>query len=168
LGNTKDVLVPEIEFMTNDSWPVVRGTANGRGAPLLIMDHYSKGVLYVLTIPENVNDLYSLPQPVLTSIRHYILEDLPVQIDAPAQVSLFEYDNKSFVAESFQDQPVKVTVIAPAGVAKIRNLVTGETALPVVAASLPADGLHRRPRPQKGVRFQIEVAPHSFAAFAEE
>ena len=53
--------------MTNDAWPLVRGTANGRGAPLLLMDHYSKGVLYVLTVPENPNDLYSLPQPVLAS-----------------------------------------------------------------------------------------------------
>jgi hypothetical protein len=69
LGSTVDVLVPEIGFMTNDAWPVVRGTANGRGAPLLLMNHYSKGILYVLTIPENANDLYSLPQPVLTQIK---------------------------------------------------------------------------------------------------
>jgi hypothetical protein len=45
LGKTSDVLVPEISFQTNDAWPVVRGTANGRGAPLLLMDHYSKGIL---------------------------------------------------------------------------------------------------------------------------
>ena len=29
-----DVLVPEIAFLTNDAWPVVRGIANGHGAPL--------------------------------------------------------------------------------------------------------------------------------------
>jgi hypothetical protein len=168
LGNTKDVLVPEIRFMTNDAWPVVRGTANGRGAPLLIMDRYSKGVLYVLTIPENANDLYSLPQPVLTSIRHYILESLPVQIDAPSQVSLFEYDNKSFVVESFRDQPVKVTVIAPEGVTKIRNIVTGEVTQVAAAPPVPVEGLHRRQAKQKNNRFAIEIAPHSLAAFIEE
>ncbi|MFZ1087097.1 MAG: hypothetical protein WAN35_19205 [Terracidiphilus sp.] len=168
LGNTKDLLVPEIQFMTNDAWPVVRGTANGRGAPLLVMDRYSKGVLYVLTIPENANDLYELPQPVVTSIRHYILESLPVQIDAPSQVSLFEYDNKSFVVESFRDQPVKVTVIAPMGMTKLRNLVTGETAQAIATAPAPVEGLHRRQRPQKTARFEIEVAPHSLVAFTEE
>ena len=58
LGKTSEVLIPEIGFETNDAWPVVRGTANGRGAPLLIMDRYSKGILYVLTIPENPSDLF--------------------------------------------------------------------------------------------------------------
>ena len=85
LGATSEVLVPEIGFMTNDAWPVVRGTANGRGAPLLLMDHYSKGILFVLTIPENPSDLYSLPQPVLTAIKRYLMGDFPVQIDAPAR-----------------------------------------------------------------------------------
>ena len=45
-GQDQHVLVPEISFLTNDAWPVVRGTANGRGAPLLLMDRYSKGILY--------------------------------------------------------------------------------------------------------------------------
>jgi hypothetical protein len=35
------VLVPEIAFQTNDARPVVRGTANGRGAPLLLMNRYA-------------------------------------------------------------------------------------------------------------------------------
>ena len=45
------ILLPEIDFLTNDAWPVVRAMANGGGYPLLLMDRYSKGVLYVLTIP---------------------------------------------------------------------------------------------------------------------
>ena len=72
-GAIPDVLVPEIAFLTNDAWPVVRGLANGRGAPMLLMDRYSKGILYVLTIPENFNDLYVLPQPMLTSIKQFVL-----------------------------------------------------------------------------------------------
>ena len=35
--------------------------ANGSGYPLLLMDRYSKGMLYVWTIPDNFNDLYRLP-----------------------------------------------------------------------------------------------------------
>jgi hypothetical protein len=122
----------------------------------------------VLTIPENANDLYALPQSVLTSIRHYILENLPVQIDAPSQVSLFAYDNNSFVVESFRDQPVKVAVIAAEGISRIRNVATGEVAQAVVAAPAPAEGMHRRHPKQKGTRFEIEIAPHSIAAFTEE
>jgi hypothetical protein len=82
---TAEVLIPEIAFQTNDAWPVVRGTANGRGAPLLIMDRYSKGILYVLTIPENPSDLYALPQPVLTQIKQYLLRDFRSRLMRPAR-----------------------------------------------------------------------------------
>jgi hypothetical protein len=168
LGNTKEILVPEIGFMTNDAWPVVRGTANGRGAPLLVQDHFSRGTLYVLTIPENANDLYSLPQTVLTSMRQYLLRGFPVQIDAPSQVSLFAYDNHSLVVESFLDAPAKVKVTALGSFTKLRNAATGEVveATPEAAASLPP---WMRPLPiGPHSQFVIEVAPHSFAAFVEE
>ena len=167
LGATSDILVPEIGFQTNDAWPIVRGTANGRGAPLLLMDRYSKGILYVLTIPENANDLYALPQLVLTQLKQYLLRDLPVQLDAPAKVSLFAYDNKTFVVESYLDHPAQVTVSIPGTAAKLRNLATGEA---ISAAPPPAPSAHeRRPRrqPQHG-EFKIEVPPHSFIAFTEE
>ncbi len=174
LGSTPEILVPEIDFQTNDAWPVVRGTANGRGAPLLIMDRYSKGILYVLTIPENPTDLYALPQPTLTAIRQYLLRDFTIQIDAPSRVSLFAYDNRTFVVESFRDEPAQVTVSTTGSYSRLRNLATGE----VVEASKPtqensamstATGIARRRPPQPArTEFHIEVAPHSFVAFAEE
>jgi hypothetical protein len=162
LGKTSDVLVPEISFLTNDAWPVVRGTANGRGAPLLLMDHYSKGMLYVLTIPENANDLYALPQPVLTSIKQYLMSGFPVWMDAPAKVSLFAYDNHSFVVESFLDTPSTAIVSVPGNLTHLRNLTTGET-----IEGKPAPQSPRRHAPQRA-EFKVEVPPHSFVALAEE
>ena len=165
LGATSEVLVPEIAFQTNDAWPIVRGTANGRGAPLLIMDRYSKGILYVLTIPENANDLYSLPQPVLTAIRHYLLGTFPVQIDAPSKVSLFAYDNKRFVVESYLDSPVEVRVTVPGADVKLRRIGSGEVINGVNSAPA-APHSKRIESPQ--TNFKVQVAPHSFVAFAEE
>jgi hypothetical protein len=167
LGTTPaGLLVPEITFMTNDAWPVVRGTANGHGAPLLLMDRYSKGMLYVLTIPENMDDLYALPQPVLTAIKQYLMQGFPVQIDAPSKVSLFAYDNHTFVVESFLDQPVQVTVTALGSFAKARNLASGETVEGKTPVS-PRRWRREPPEPPK-TEFHIEIAPHSFAAFSEE
>ena len=165
LGATSEVLVPEIAFQTNDAWPIVRGTANGRGAPLLIMDRYSKGILYVLTIPENANDLYSLPQPVLTAIRHYLLGTFPVQIDAPSKVSLFAYDNKRFVVESYLDSPVEVRITVPGADVKLRRIGSGEVINGVNSAPA-APHSKRIESPQ--TNFKVQVAPHSFVAFAEE
>lgn len=162
LGKTAEILVPEIAFLTNDAWPIVRGTASGRGAPLLLMDRYSKGILYVLTIPENANDLYALPQPVLTAIRRYILSGFPFILDAPSKVSLFAYDNHTFVVESFLDTPTEV-IVNPSGASqRIRNLATGEQ-IDGKAAANP-----HGPRRASSIGFHITLEPHSFLAFAEE
>jgi hypothetical protein len=164
LGKTNDVMVPEIAFLTNDAWPLVRGTANGRGAPLLLMDRYSKGILYVLTIPENANDLYALPQPVLTAIRQYIMGGFPVWMDAPARVSLFTYDNKGFVVESFLDAPATVTLATSGTGARLRNLATGEE---ITGKPAESHGRHQAHAPQR-MEFKLEVPPHSFVALMEE
>jgi hypothetical protein len=162
LGKNAEILVPEIAFLTNDAWPIVRGTANGRGAPLLLMDRYSKGILYVLTIPENMNDLYALPQPVLTAIRRYILSGFPFMMDAPSKVSLFAYDNHSFVVESFLDKPTELTISGTNKSSRLRNLTTSEE---ITGKTAPAaHGSRRAVR----MEFRITVQPHSFVAFAEE
>ena len=160
------VLFPEIAFLTNDAWPVVRGIANGRGAPLLLMDRYSKGIFYVLTIPENFNDLYVLPQPLLTSIKQFILRDFPVRLDAPSQVSLFVYDNHTFVVQSFLDKPAQVMVSTLGPYKHLRDLATGQVIEGRAAAPIRSFGLTQE-MPQR-TEFHIDVKPHSFVGFAEE
>jgi hypothetical protein len=109
-GKTKPVLFPEVRFYTNDSWGIIRGVAAAKGFPMVLMNHYSKGTLFLWTMPENFGDLYSLPQAMVTRIKQYLFGDSPVTIDAPDHVALFTYDNGAFVVENFRDQaaPVKV------------------------------------------------------------
>jgi hypothetical protein len=165
LGESTPILVPRISFLTNDAWPVVRGTANGYAAPLLLMDRYSKGMLFVLTIPDNFNDLYLLPQPVLTALKSYLLADFQVQLDAPSQVSLFVYDNDHFVVESFRDAPVDVTVSVLGNHATIRNIATD-----AVISRAPGVPHSRGKMPLTGERtsFKLTIMPHSCVAFAQE
>jgi len=90
-------VIPEIQYLTNDSWELVSGmTQNDLGYPLLIQAGYAKGSLYVLTIPENFSDLYSVPPEVLTQIRNVLLRDLFVRVESPGDVSLLVYDNNTF------------------------------------------------------------------------
>lgn len=163
--NNPDVLIPEIRFLTNDAWALVRGIASGNGFPILLMDRYSNGILFVLTIPDNFTDLYNLPPQVLSAIKSYILGDFPVRLDAPSKMSLFAYDNQTFIVESFADTKTDVAVAITDGVSKIKNLVTGE----VISGETPAPP-QRAPRvsfgPQR-TNFHITVQPHSYAAFAE-
>jgi hypothetical protein len=169
LGTSAPILMPKIDFMTNDAWPLIRGTAHGGGAPILLMDRYGKGILYVLTVPDNFNDLYALPAGVLTAIRSYLGEGLPAVLDGPGQVSLFPYDNGTFVAESFRSEPVTVTVTIPGSGKHLRNLATGE----IVEAAPPArdESTPRRraiPNQPSTTGFAISLPPHSYAAFAVE
>jgi hypothetical protein len=156
------VLFPEIHFFTNDSWAVVRGVAGAKGFPILLMNHYSKGTFYVLVVPENISDLYNLPVSVTSAIKSYLLQDFPVRIDAPAQVSLFAYDNDTFVVESFRPEETEVTV-SVAGDTKVTNALTGEAAKEVPAVG---SGDRRRPAGPPRTTFKVTVPPHSYLVFA--
>jgi hypothetical protein len=123
-----DILLPEIRYATNDSWEVVSAlTSQSRttGTPLLHSAKYSKGVLYVLAIPQAPGDLYSLPQDVLTAIRNVLCRDLYVRLEAPSQVSLFTYDNDTFIVESFRETAGMIRLVTDKRFATLRDLVTG-------------------------------------------
>ena len=107
-GKDKPVLFPEVRFYTNDSWGIIRGVAAAKGFPIVLMNHISKGTLYLWTMPENFGDLYNLPQPMITQIKRFLFADAPVQIDAPDHVALFTYDNGAFVVENYRDDAARV------------------------------------------------------------
>jgi hypothetical protein len=160
-----EVLLPEIRFLTNDAWSLVSGLANGNGFPILLMDRYSKGTLYVLTIPENLNDLYSYPPQVWSMIKDRILGDFPVRLDGPTQISLFAYDNHTFVVQSFLDKEASVTVSTTGNFTKLKNLVSGEE---VGGEKTPVSRMPSFfPMPER-TKFQLTVEPHSYLVFAEE
>jgi hypothetical protein len=166
LGRSKPILFPLIHFYTNEEWAVLRGVATQGGVPLLLMDHYGKGELYVLAVPQEMNDLYRLPASVLDALRRYLTPDLPVRLEGPSQVSLFEYGNGSFVVRSYLDHPAAVRVIG--AFAHLTNLTTGtssdgepETAVPAFLAP-PSASAHER---QFG--YELRIEPHSFMAFQE-
>lgn len=153
------ILFPQIRFLTNDAWPVIRGIGNNNAFPILLMNQYGKGKLFVLTIPANFTDLYEMPEPALNAIRSYLMGDFPVRLETPAKVSLFAYDNGSFIVESFRDEPVNVTVRVEHG-ASLTNLVTGERLTEAQGAS-SSDG--NAPRVSA---YKVEVEPHSYLVFA--
>jgi hypothetical protein len=159
------ILFPEIGFYTNDSWALIRGVSNAHGFPILLMNRYSRGIFYVLNIPDNSGDLYSLPQPVSRVIKSYLQADFPVRIDAPAQVSLFAYDNGTFVIQSFRPEAAQVSVSIAGANGKLRNIVSNE--MPPAEAEAAPD---RQAGPQAAPRtsFKVRIPAHSYAAFAIE
>ena len=163
------VLFPEIRFLTNDTWGVIRGVAAAKGFPILLMNRYSKGIFYVINIPENMSDLYNLPQGVLTSLKGYLMGDFPVRIDSPAQVALFAYDNQSFVIESYKSEPCDVNVIFPGAGAKLTDSVSGKPLEPQLIPTPDPNNWWARVNPDAPMtHFSVQIQPHSYRVFTFE
>ncbi len=164
--NNAGVLIPEIDYFTNDAMPVVSADASGNSFPILLADHYSKGTIFVLTIPDNFNDLYSYPPSVVSALKEAVLGDFPVRMEGPNKVSLFAYDNHTFVVESYLDHPATVTVAITDGIARIVNMESGESIAGEAAASRRGPGGRQSTGPAR-MNFSITIQPHSYAAFSE-
>jgi len=168
--NNPAVLFPEIRFFTNDMWAVVRGVAGAKGFPIVLMNRYSKGIFYVLTVPENIADLYNLPAGVTSAIKGYLQQDFPVRIDSPPEVALYAYDNGAFVVESFRRDDSEVTVSVVGEHVKLKNALTGEALKELIPASDPGERRRFREGPPGPPRthFKVAVPPHSYLMFATE
>ena len=133
------------------------------------MDRYSKGILYVWTIPDNFNDLYRLPVEVTSALKNYLMRGFPVRVDAPAQVALFAYDNDTFIVESYLPTETDVKISVAGNATKLRNLVTGEiiTAQPGYIYGRSRRG-GRGGGDEPNTTFNTHLLPHSYAVFAVE
>lgn len=161
---TKPVLFPEVRFYTNDSWGIIRGVAAAKGFPMVLMNRYSKGTLYLWTMPENFGDLYNLPRPMLTRIKEYLFADAPVRIDAPPQVALFTYDNGAFIVENYRDEPASVTISLAGRPSALREITQKQRLAPTLPGGAADNFSRRRPQDPRQ-HFDVKIPPHSFRAF---
>ena len=169
---SRDILIPEIKYLnvlTHDAWGDALGISpGGTTYPIVLSCDYSKGRLYVLTIPNDPADLYALPATVLSAIRAAVGSAEPIRIDiAPAQVALFRYDNNTFSVQNYLPTPAEVTVSVTGTATQIHNLLTGEDIAPAPAAGRGFGGFRGRGQagPAPRTSFTFTVLPHSYMAF---
>lgn len=117
------VLIPQLEFKTNDTWELIAGLGEDNNFPVLLKSLYGKGRLYILTIPDDYGNLYNLPRKILGEIRK--LFPSPIILDAPAKVGFFAYDNDCFILHSFQPYYDEVKFMINGEDAVVRDLVRG-------------------------------------------
>ena len=164
----RDILIPQVRYWTNDSWEVVsagRPLSGGvSGWPILHRAIYSKGMLYVLTVPDDFGNLYDYPEGALNEIRRRMSRDLDLYLEGPAKVGLFLYDNKTVIVENFNDEPVNIKLVGTAGLKKLTDLETGET---VDAAQDQIPAFARR-RTEPASKAAMTLKPHSYRAFRYE
>ncbi|HUX58191.1 MAG TPA: hypothetical protein VMV77_14535 [Bacteroidales bacterium] len=160
----KQILIPQIQYLTNDSWEDISSLGGATGWPVLHQARYGNGSLFVLTIPDNFDDLYNLPVGVLNRIRDVLSSDLNPYIEAPSKVSLFVYDNNTFIVESFLPEEISVRIIDSAGAGKLTDLITGEQ---INSKGKTSSRLWGRETEEKNY-FDITLKPHSYRVFKQD
>ena len=160
----KSYRIPHINYLTNDSWELVSGVSRTTGHPIFHYAAYGDADsvgprLYVLTIPDNFDDLYKLPVDVWSCIREVLLHDLYVRVDGPAQVMLFVYDNDTFIVESFLPEPATVRIVVDEGTSALRDLRSRA----VLKEKHPIRD--RRQQRTGKVSFDVTIAAHSYRVF---
>ncbi len=151
-----DILIPQIRYATNDSWELITAldNHNGSGYPILLKADYAKGKLYVLTIPDNVGDLYAYPQEILTAIKKILLKNFFVYTDSLSHVSLFVYNNNTFIVASFEEHSLVVKMVVDKKFKKLVELQSGRE-------------LKGRAEGDKCV-FETYIEPHDYRVFRVE
>ncbi|MGA2679553.1 MAG: hypothetical protein ABSF37_09675 [Sedimentisphaerales bacterium] len=160
----QEIMIPQIKYLTNDSWEEIFCLASGNGYPVLHSADYANSRLYVLTIPDNYGDLYNLPAEVLTQIRAVVAKDMYVRLDSPSQVAIFVYDNDTFIVESFRDEPVDVKIVADKRINKLQDILAGEELKGEAIVTQPRRMGQPEPAPDK-MAFKMTIKPHSYRVF---
>ena len=164
----REFIIPQVKYFTNDAWEVVSAgrPLNGgvSGYPILLRDTYSKGTLFVLTIPDDYGNLYDFPAGALNIIRRAMSKDVGAYIEGPSKVSFFPYDNKTMVVENFNDTPVSIKVVVCAKVSSMRNLLTGEQLKPADQPKGPMMFFRSRftGYPDGATVFDVKIPAHSY------
>ena len=92
----KPVTIPVAEFRNNSTWAVVKASHDEESYGILLRDDYCDGHIWTIAAPDAFPDYYRLPSEVLSRIR----QALPVNgvwFEGPSRISLFNYDNDSFI-----------------------------------------------------------------------
>lgn len=167
----RDILIPQVRYQTNDAWELIgagRPLSGGvSGYPILLRAPYSKGNLFVLTIPDDMGNLYDYPEETLNVIRRIMSQDMDIRIEGPSKVALFVYDNGTFIVESFNDAPVNIKILADEQVAKLTDITDGTMLYPS-EKNASGDRLRRYRQVENKNEFALTIMPHSYRVFSIE
>ena len=102
-GSMKAITVPMMEFRNNATWGAVcKAFSEEESCTLFARDTYGSGQMYTLVVPDVFADIKYLPQTVLSRIRREFAVN-GIRMDGKGQISIFAYDNDTFVIYPYVD-----------------------------------------------------------------
>jgi hypothetical protein len=151
-----EILIPELAYGLVASEDIIQAIykGNNRYSMLLQVRGLTKGKFYVLTVPENFDDLYHLPKELLSQIRRIMMEEIPVYLDSPSQICLFVYNNNTFIAQSYQPFPTRYNIVIKKAGAKLFDIVSGRELHGYVNGATTVFEVLQQPRTYNVYRFE--------------
>lgn len=160
----KPILIPQIQYLTNDSWELASALDGPNGWPMLHEAQYSNGKLNILVIPDNFADLYKLPAPILNKIRAVLGAKMKVQLEGPGNISIYVYDNNTCIVESFLDTPTSVNLVTASPYKTLTDLLSNDK-LPGTARRAGGGGGAQASAAASQNVFPVSLKPHSYRVF---
>lgn len=145
LESNKSILLTQPQFFTNDVWQIAGAYGEDNNTPIIMKTKYSKGRLFIITIPDDQGNLYHYPSLILDTIRTILSKDLPVVLEGDSKITLFTYDNETFILRSFLPYFIKTTVLVKKANALLTDLENGK--------AITGENT------EEGIRFTLHLSP---------
>ena len=122
----KPVNIPVLEFRNNSTWGAVcKGIAEEEAYTLFALDTYGDGQMYTLVVPESFSDLKYYPNVIRNRMRKEFATN-GIYLTGDAMISLFIYDNDTFVIYPYvdantRDSDIYVHIIGASSIVNVDN-----------------------------------------------
>jgi len=114
-----------LDYKTNASWCEAAVMTEYNSFPLVTLDFYGEGNLYILNVPNDFGDLCSLPKEV-TGFINKVFANGSAYIQSTPRTCMFMYDNDVIGIYSQKPYADEVEIILPAEYSAVRDIETGE------------------------------------------
>ncbi|MBQ9928658.1 MAG: hypothetical protein IJO65_11880 [Lachnospiraceae bacterium] len=96
----KQILIPQMDYCTNDIWELAAAYGTDNNFPIVLRCSYGKGRISILTIPDNMGEMYHYPAEIWKTIRGLFAGEIPALLEGPSKIQMFVYDNDMVVLRS--------------------------------------------------------------------
>ncbi len=119
----KKIIIPQLDYCTNDVWEIAGAYGNDNNFPIILSWSYGNGTISIITIPDDMGDLYHYPSEVLSAIRMLFIKETKVAlINAPAGIQLFIYDNDYIIIRSDLPYEETASIVLPDGKSSLQSI----------------------------------------------
>ena len=101
--SNNEMTFPLLEHRNNTTWTLAKAVLGEENYPIVLRDHYGKGQLVTIAVPDEYGYIYDMPAELLNVIREQFTDTVPFAVRGPGQASVFAYDNDTFAFYRYVD-----------------------------------------------------------------